>query len=346
MGFATPTTWRRGLLAAALASALSVGLSACGEAEGPTAERDTTAPATPTAPRTTPAEVRTTNHPPQIDRLQFEPERPLTGDLLRVVAEASDADGDPVFLTYQWQLGGDPVEGETPTLQLHGATKGDWVEVVVTASDGQDAGRPLREGIAVRNSPPRLAQLRMEPRDAVGRGTPIVAHPEAADPDGDRITFEYAWRVGDQLLPERGPRLATDRLRRGQQVQVTVTPTDGEDEGEALESAPLEITNSPPRIVSLPAGTLSEGAYRYAARAEDVDGDVLLRFGLEGEPAGMSIDSRSGVVRWQPGVDQAGTHSVTVTVDDGQGGQGRQQIEVTVNAPAADEQPPARAEYR
>jgi large repetitive protein len=62
----------------------------------------------------------------------------------------------------------------------------------------------------------------------------------------------------------------------------------------------------------------------------DADGDALI-WSLAQAPAGMTIDASTGRLRWQPQVDQIGTHSVTVQVSDPYGGLATQRFTLVVN---------------
>ncbi len=77
-----------------------------------------------------------------------------------------------------------------------------------------------------------------------------------------------------------------------------------------------------------------DGVFRYKVAAEDRDGDAQLQFRLKDAPAGMSIHPIRGDVTWSPAPDQAGTHTISVIVDDLHGGRSSQTFEVTVSAPA------------
>jgi RHS repeat-associated protein len=71
------------------------------------------------------------------------------------------------------------------------------------------------------------------------------------------------------------------------------------------------------------------GGYRYDADAFDPDGDSL-RFRLAAGPPGMQIDPITGLVSWNPGTTQVGTHDVTIVVDDGRGGTDEQHYQLSV----------------
>jgi RHS repeat-associated protein len=88
--------------------------------------------------------------------------------------------------------------------------------------------------------------------------------------------------------------------------------------------------NFSPAITSSPVTSGAEGEpYSYDVEATDPEEDGLT-YSLATRPAGMVIDSVSGLITWSPGSAQAGDHSVEVQVDDGQGGFSRQRFVITV----------------
>ena len=72
--------------------------------------------------------------------------------------------------------------------------------------------------------------------------------------------------------------------------------------------------------------------YTYDVKAVDEDGDVLT-YSLATAPTGMTIDSVTGLITWEPGEDQFGDHQVSVTVSDGNGGTDTQTYTITVQEP-------------
>lgn len=275
------------------------------------------------------------NAAPRIERVRLEPERPTVGQTLRAVAEASDADGDALWFQYSWTIEGRPVALTGPELGLDGVSKDDEIEVRVVASDGKDESAGRSAGVRVANSPPRLVQVEIAPARQIVAGTPIVVRPEARDEDGDLVSFRYEWTVNGRRVPQAGAALPSDELRRGDTAVVTVVATDGEDESEPFAAPEVSVVNSPPRIVSKPGETSEDGAFRYRVVAEDPDGGAGLQYHLEKAPEGMTIDNLRGEIAWRPRPDQIGSHSVSVTVDDLQGGRSQQSFEVTVGDPDA-----------
>jgi len=91
----------------------------------------------------------------------------------------------------------------------------------------------------------------------------------------------------------------------------------------------VDHINHIPSITSSPITTATEAvAYSYNVDASDADLEDTLNYSLITAPAGMTIDSSSGIISWTPGYRDA---SVEVRVSDGKGGTDTQTflIEVT-----------------
>jgi PKD repeat protein len=97
--------------------------------------------------------------------------------------------------------------------------------------------------------------------------------------------------------------------------------------GENCDALPL---NNPPIIYSQPVADAMVGSdYSYDVDGHDPDADQLL-YSLVNAPQGMSIDQQSGLIKWTPGVEQEGDHSVEVKVTDSGGMQASQLYELFV----------------
>ncbi len=107
-------------------------------------------------------------------------------------------------------------------------------------------------------------------------------------------------------------------------------------------------TGNAPSITSTPpTGVTVGGLYRYAVTASDPDGDALSFF-LDVAPAGMAIDSFTGLIEWTPGSTQAGTHAIIVRVADTRDQSATQSfsVSVTVNIPPVAQDDSATAAMR
>jgi len=325
-----------GVRAGGIALGLALAL-ACGgtEPEEPAAVPGETAASEPESPERA-------NAPPRVEWVRLEPSRPVPNSRVRVFARAEDPDGDAVRLEYRWRVAGQEV-GTGDSLVLRDVQRGDPVEVLVTATDGQAQSTVKLAQARVSNQPPLLSGVALEAPDGLAAGARIVASPQAVDADGDDLRFDYTWRVNGDRVPVDGPVLETNELRRGDVVEVTVVARDGYEESEPRSSDPVTLGNTAPRIVSSPSWKREGDTFRYQVEARDPDGDRTLRYRLQEGPPGMQVDALAGVVTWTPEPDQEGTHPVEIEVDDLHGGRSAQRFEVVMESERGASQPPAAA---
>lgn len=326
------------------ACALALALAACGgdePAAGPTPPTPTAASGetSPATASTSPAE-RGSNRPPTIERISIEPHEPAAGEEVRAVVQASDPDGDDVHFRYTWQIKGRRAGADEPRLLLLGASKHDEVELVAVPSDGRDEGPPARATVRVRNRAPDLEAVHFEPRGPVPGGQRIAVRPQARDVDGDRIRFEYRWTVNGERADERGDVFDTAGLKRGDAITVTVIATDGDGSSDPIRTPEIHIANGSPHITSQPTEPSGDGLFTYRVKAEDPDGDRL-RFSLDAPPPGMQIDAVTGEILWRPAPDLSGAFPVRIRVEDMQGGEDRQEFQVTLGGEEPEGSPAA-----
>ena len=286
------------------------------------------------------ADIVPNNAAPVIHSVRFEPDQPDAGDkMVRAVIDASDPEGSGVWFHYEWTLDGRELKGPDGSVVLLGATKGQLLELLVKASDGDRESTAYRLHARIANALPDLRSVTVTPAVDVIAGTPIVIRPDARDADGDRVEFQYRWWVNDLAAYETGPSFSTEALHRGDRIRASVVASDGEGESEPVETPLITITNTPPKIVSKPAGPGPDGAFRYQVSARDADGDRQFQFRLDEAPEGMEIEALTGLITWTPAPDQDGVHTISVIADDLQGGLGRQTFEATVSGSAAESSP-------
>jgi len=321
-----------GLLAAVLLACGGGDEAPARAAGGATAQSPRDASATPDA--TPPPAGEGANAAPVIRRVRLDPPDPASGETVAAVVEAEDRDGDPVSLDYEWRVKGRVAGGNEPRLLLLGASRRDLVEVVVTPSDGERRGEPVRAETRVRNRAPELQAVQIEPSGTITGSDDIVLRPRARDVDGDELMFEYRWTVNGRSLDHGGPVLETDRLQRGDVVQVTVTANDGDETSDPIRTPELRVANGVPRISSRPEVPEEGRPFSYRVRAEDPDGDRL-SFSLEEAPPGMDINPVSGEITWRPQADAEGPAPVRIRVEDMQGGEALQEFELTLGGGAA-----------
>lgn len=132
--------------------------------------------------------------------------------------------------------------------------------------------------------------------------------------DGEIVS--YGWNFGDGYNSTEAN--TTHTYTTAGTYTATVTVTD--DEG-AIGTASVVITsnsiNHIPIITSSPITTAEvEVEYIYDVVAYDPDGDTLT-YNLTTYPAGMTIDSATGLINWIPTELQVGQNQIRVVVSDG-----------------------------
>ncbi len=299
-------------------------LMACGvDAPTPPTGRSLAAPAQ--------VETATAAAPPRVVRVVLEPASPRPGAEVQAHAEMSAAGGSAVELRYFWAVDGRRVPDRGSRIVVpESARKGATIEVTVVAQRGSLRSDPVMATARVGNRPPGLIGVRLVPGDVARVGEEVIAVAEGRDADGDSLDFTYSWLVNGEIQKAARERLATDGLKRGDEIVVRVRATDGEDETPLLDSEPLRVGNSPPVIASTPVGVNSEGIFRYVVQARDPDGDRNLRYRLLAGPEGATIDPLLGEVVWAASAASVGTHPFEIEVDDGREGRTQQRFEVTV----------------
>ncbi|MCO5214066.1 MAG: Ig-like domain-containing protein [Caldilinea sp.] len=165
------------------------------------------------------------------------------------------------------------------------------------------------------------------------------------DRDGDALEITIVATPGHGTLSGTSPEMtyAPAPDYHGTD-QFTFHATDGAAESN-IATATITITpvNDAPRIEPIADQSDVEGdAVELAIAASDIDGDSL-RFAATGLPAGLTIDPATGVIAGQLGAAAVdATYPVTVTVDDGHGGQTTLSFQWTVKH---DENPGGQSSY-
>ncbi|HEY4715845.1 MAG TPA: putative Ig domain-containing protein [bacterium] len=267
------------------------------------------------------------NHYPSIKSTEFSPTEPNARSNLMIRAQTEDSDGDVVKLSYRWLVnnGGLPNTGDS--LPPGEFKKGDTVTVVVTPNDGKIDGEAVSVSVQIGNIAPEVRSVKFQPAVPTARDN-IQAIAEAVDPDGDSVELKYAWTVDGRVLEgENANTLPGRYFKKGVEVVVEVIPSDDESTGVSLLSMALEIANTPPQITSSPPASLQAGMYVYQVKATDQDGDEVA-FSVENAPSGMSIDPKSGLLRWQINPDQNGEFNFQVIATDSDGAKAIQAVTV------------------
>ncbi|MDT8282016.1 MAG: putative Ig domain-containing protein, partial [Gammaproteobacteria bacterium] len=257
--------------------------------------------------------------------------------IIQLDASASYAlDAQP--LTYTWSLVTAPDNSVSSLSDAHALKPallidqpGDYV-IQLIVNDG--ARNSLPDHVIVSTNNVRPVANAGEAQDVLLNSQVQLNAINSFDGDGDLLAYQWSMLHKPEtsaatLANVNG--ILTDFIAdvSGQYV-VQLVANDGQLESYAdtvVITADTAV-NQPPTIQSTPVVTAqTKVLYSYAVSATDEDGDTLT-YALIQSPAGMIIDSTSGLITWAPGAPDA--YPVTVQVSDGQGGEVTQPFTVIV----------------
>ncbi len=155
----------------------------------------------------------------------------------------------------------------------------------------------------------------------------------ANDPDGDPLTYSAVGLPGGLSIDSGTGKISGVTNAVGITIVIiNVIDTNGRTDSVFFNWYVNLSTNNLPNLTAPGNQTHTEGnSINLAIVASDPDGDILVYTAL-GLPAGLSIDSVTGIVTGT--VSTAGVYNVTVTVDDGNGNSDNGNFTWTVNVPS------------
>jgi len=220
------------------------------------------------------------NDPPTEPGLSLAPAEPTTtDDLVLSLDEASDPDGDPVEHTLAWTVDGSPVDVDGTTVSADRTAKGQVWQASVTASDGEHQVGPITAQVTILNTPPTLSSVEITPAEPRTSDALTCTAGSTSDADDDVVEVELAWTV-DGVAAAVGDTLQASAFEKGQVVECTGTPSDGEVDGEPA-TAQVIVQNTPPGppVAGIrpeaPVAGVDDLVCEVQAEAADDDGDTL-----------------------------------------------------------------------
>ena len=216
------------------------------------------------------------NSPPSISTVSISPDPADASDTLTCSYSGySDPEGDADASTVAWSISGSTI-GAGSTLSS-GFAKADTVTCSVTPYDGSSTGTVVTDNLVIDNQVPVVSAVSITPSAATTDDT-LTASASTGDGDGDSVSVSYDWSVDGTYVSTGTTLSGATSFDKGQVVEVTATPDDGDDTGSALTSAAITIQNSPPSLSSVavspaspaPGDTLVCTASGYS----DADGDL------------------------------------------------------------------------
>lgn len=220
----------------------------------------------------------TIGNAPPAGIVTLSPGAPGTGTDLVAQPGFIDPDGDEVSATYSWTQNGSDAGISGDTVPGDRLAKGDVWEVTVVASDGTGESMPVSASTTVANTAPQAEGAVISPEQVFDDTTVSCTGIRFFDPDGDPEGYKYIWKVDGSIVSSE-PELTGEFFDRGQTLTCELIPTDGEDDGNRVFSAPILVGNGVPTMDSV---TIDDSAPNRNAPVtftvnglNDADGDEV-----------------------------------------------------------------------
>ncbi len=250
--------------------------------------------------------------------LQITPANALRNSTLYLIAQGFNTSDAKIEWLVNDKLVSSPLASQFNTAETK---KGDKIQARA-AIKGKEI---LSNIVQIKNSLPEISKVRFLPEVFKTVDT-ISVEASGKDLDKDEVTILYEW------TKNREPAGNSNRLevpfKRGDNVNVKITPFDGEDCGHSV-ILHREIVNLPPVIIEDMKFSFDEKIYTFQVKATDPDGDSLI-YSIKIPPAGMTINPSTGIVKWDVPPEFKGKASVSISVTDGHGGEAIQGLTIEI----------------
>ncbi|TNE87910.1 MAG: hypothetical protein EP330_16590 [Deltaproteobacteria bacterium] len=168
---------------------------------------------------------------------------PSSRDVDVVITTDSEGPGEITY-EYRW-LSDNGLTWTTPTLPSTATSRGETWTVSVTPYSGTVSGPPGEATVSIVNGAPTLEAASFSPSTpTIGQDLTCVPV-NGEDPDGDALTYVFAWTRDGSPLAESTDTLASSEVQVGATIECSVYATDGTDDS-PTRTVSGAATNSPP----------------------------------------------------------------------------------------------------
>ena len=235
-------------------------------------------------------------------------------------ATGVDADGSALIWSLVTAPAGmsiDPMRGKirwSPTADQLGSQQ---VVIGLTNAEGLSTTQSFTIQVRAIDVPPVITST---PPTQGAAGQAYTYAVTATDVDGDTLTYRLTFFDTGITIEAATGLIQWTPTTQQIGIHIFAVLVDDGQGGTATQNWLVEVgsqhSNQPPIITSSPP--LDAGlVYQYPVVATDPEGSPV-SFSLLQAPAGMSIDSASGLIQWTPTAAQVGTNNVTVAATDPQ----------------------------
>jgi len=168
------------------------------------------------------------------------------------------------------------------------------------------------------HSPPMITSANVLP-DKPNQESELNLVIRSQDPEGNPVHYRYQWvRNDEEIVGENRSTLKSENFRKGDLIQVKVTPSNGKIDGKAFVSDPIRILNSPPTIEEVgiePKMVFSRDNLRVYVKSFDRDGDFVY-YTYQWEKNGVVLNEERSEILERTQFRKGDSIRVTVTPDD------------------------------
>ena len=221
----------------------------------------------------------TINGLPSSPLLGLTPSNPTTESDIQVFAsESIDPEGTNISYSYAWFQNSNQIVSTSDTLSHTHTNKGEQWTVRVTPSDGLGEGSYTEESVFIENTPPSITSASFSTSTPQASDT-ITASLSTYDADGDAVSISYAWSINGNNVSTSNT--LSGSFVRGDDISLTLTPSDNQDTGSDYTLGPISIQNTPPTapIAEVSPSTPIEGLDDLLCVVDtpsyDADGDTV-----------------------------------------------------------------------
>ncbi len=224
------------------------------------------------------------NYNPVITSVVIAPADPTVTDTVTATFTFTDLDGDTPTETYSWTIdGAAPVAG---TSSVDGGTdfvKEDTIQVELTLNDGNGGSASLSSNtLTAVNTAPEISGVTLSDTSPTTTDDVTVSVATETDDDSDAITLSYKWFVNDtEVSGATTNTLDSSEFKKGDEIYCEVTPNDGDEDGDSVDSGTATAVNTAPviagstAVVVTPSNPTKLTPPTCAATATDDDGDTI-----------------------------------------------------------------------
>jgi alpha-tubulin suppressor-like RCC1 family protein len=215
---------------------------------------------------------------PIIGSVSISPNNPSVDETIYCNYSYSDVDNGIDQSIITWSINSNGAGYANPLSAI--VTRGDVVECIVEAYDGEDIGNSSTATVTISNDIPEINSIVLTP-SVVQTETLVSPTISSTDADNDGVFYQYSWYVNGSYVTNSSQLHGTAFFDRGDTIYLEVVPSDGIDSGTLYTSSSVVVSNSEPTEPDVYVNYLSQSRViddllcEVYADSSDADGDSL-----------------------------------------------------------------------